>query len=142
MTLTIEITKPTFKKLEAEWYGYHHTLTEIARLRENIMNPHQEQDENIGGGKANTVGSPTERIATRLTTSKQLNYLTEIVDAIERVYNALPNDYQKLVRLRYWNKNKNVTWDNIASELHVSERQSRRWRTEIIQATAELLGWR
>lgn len=143
MTTAIKPTKITFKKTEAEWYNYHNTLKEIARLREEIMNPFKEfKDENVGGGRSNLPGSPTERIATRLTTHKQLNYLVEIVEAIENVYNALPDDYKKLVRLKYWNKKKQLTWDGIALELNVSKRQAMRWRDDIILATVEVLGWR
>lgn len=141
----IKTTKITFKKTEAEWYNYHYTLQEIARLREEIMNPfNDEPDENIGGGtnSVRTPGDPTGRMATRLTTSKQLNYLTEIVDAIEHVYNALPDNYKKLVRLRYWSKHSQLTWDGVALELNISKRQAQRWRNEIIQATVEVLGWR
>ena len=143
MTTTIKPTKLAFKKAEAEWYNYHNTLKEIANLREEIMNPFKEfKDENVGGGRSNLPGSPTERIATRLTTHKQLNYLVEIVEAIENVYNALPNEYKKLVRLKYWNKKKQLTWDGIALELNVSKRQAMRWRDDIILATVEVLGWR
>lgn len=142
MNATIKPTKITFKKCEAEWYNYHNTLKEIAKLREEIINPFQEENINLGGSKPNIPDKPTERIATRLTTHKQLNYLTEVTEAIERVYNALPDDYKKLVRLKYWNKNERLTWQGIADKLNVSERQARRWRDEIIMATIELLGWR
>src|SRR5690606_1162998 len=142
MTTTIKPTKLAFKKAEAEWYNYHNTLKEIAKLREEIMNPFKEEpDENVGGGKSNLPGSPTERNAVRLTTSKQLNYLNEVVDAIEQVYNASPDDYKRLIRVRYWSGRK-LTWDIIADELHVHRTTAMRWRDEIIQATIELLGWR
>jgi RinA family phage transcriptional activator len=142
MINAIKPTRLTIKKIEAEWFNYHNTLKEIARLRESIMHPFQDEDENIGGGQSNIPGSPTESIATRLTTQKQLIFLSEIVDAIERVYNAIPDNYKKLARLRYWNKNNELNWDGIALELHVSKRQAIRWRDEIMQATLEILGWR
>lgn len=142
MKNAIKPTTLTIRKIEAEWFNYHNTLKEIARLRESIMHPFQEEDENVGGGQSNIPGAPTERIATRLTTQKQLNYLTEIIEAVEQVYNALPDNYKELARLRYWNKNNELNWDGIALELNVSKRQAIRWRDEIMQATLELLGWR
>lgn len=145
MTNAIKPTKITIKKIESEWYNYFNTLNEITRLREEITNPFDEEpDENFGGGvnSVRSVSDPTSKMATRLMTSKQLAYLTEVIEAIDQVYNALPDNYKKLVRLKYWNKNNELMWDGIALELSVSKRQAQRWRNEIVQATLELLGWR
>ncbi|ENH96898.1 transcriptional activator [Gracilibacillus halophilus YIM-C55.5] len=93
---------------------------------------------------ANSVwqpGDPTGQIVTRLSTNKQLKYLTEITDVIGQVYDALPEDYQKMTELRYWSKQK-YTCDLIAMKIGISERQARRWRNEIVKITAEQLGWR
>jgi len=140
--MAVKTKKITFKKTESEWYNYHETLKEIARLREEIMNPTQLEDHNIGGEKVFSNSSPTENIAVRLTTSKQLSYLTEVVEAIDKVYNALPDEYKQLVRKRYWSKNRELNWDGVALECNVSKRQAMRWRDEIINATVEVLGWR
>ncbi|WP_363549581.1 transcriptional regulator [Caldifermentibacillus hisashii] len=143
MNVAAKPRKTTFKHVEAEWYNYYHTLNEINRLREEITFPFREvDDENTGGGKSNLPGNPTERIATRLATNKKLEYLNEIAEAIEKVYNALPDDYKKLVRLKYWNRSNKLTWEMIANELHVSKRQAMRWRDDIVFATIEVLGWR
>ncbi|SEQ23121.1 phage transcriptional activator, RinA family [Virgibacillus subterraneus] len=143
---TLKPKKITFKHAESEWYNYHHTLKEIAKLREGIKYPFDEDPEDPtivkGANSVRTPGNPTQRIATRLTTSKQLTYLTEVAEAVEQVYNALPDDYKKLVQLRYWSKSKDLTWDSLALELNVSRRQAIYWRKEIIQATVEVLGWR
>lgn len=142
MSVSIKATKLTFKQTEAEWYQYHNTLREIALLREEIMNPYMEEEPNHEGGRSNIPGDPTGKMATRLTTHKQLKYLNEVVEAIDRVYEALPDNYKKLVRLRYWNKNNELDWDGVALKCHVSKRQAMRWRDEVIYATIELLGWR
>ncbi|MBP3037967.1 transcriptional regulator [Bacillaceae bacterium Marseille-Q3522] len=143
--LKTKIKKTTFKHVEAEWYNYHHTLKEIASLREQIMNPFEEDYEDInivkGANSVRRPGDPTERIATRLMTHRQLEYLTKITNAIKQVYEALPDDYQKLVRIRYWGK-RSLTWDAIALEVKVSRRQAIYWRDEIVHATVNVLGWR
>jgi len=144
MSTIIKPTKLAFKKAEAEWHNYHNTLKEIERLREEIMNPYKpSEDVNIikGANSVKRPGDPTGITATRLTTHKQLNYLTEVVKAIENVYGTLSDEYRKLVKLRYWN-NRKLTWDVIADELHVNRTTAMRWRDEIIIATIELLGWR
>src|SRR5690625_6811983 len=88
MTNAIKPTKITIKKVESEWYNYFNTLNEITRLREEITNPFDEEPDNNTGGGVNSVrniSDPTAKMATRLMTSKQLAYLTEIVEAIDQV---------------------------------------------------------
>ncbi|GLY11394.1 hypothetical protein [Bacillus badius] len=138
----IKLTKPTFKHIEAEWFAYHDTVTEIKRIREHIMFCTDNEDENVGGGRSSLPSAPTETIAIRLTMNKKLKYLEEIAEAIEKVFNALPDDYKKLVRLRYWSAKKDYTWDGLAKKLNVGRRTAIRWRDEIMQATGEVLGWR
>ncbi|UOQ93402.1 transcriptional regulator [Halobacillus shinanisalinarum] len=146
MSYTIKPKKITFKKTEYEWFNYHETLREISRLREQIETPFDEDPDDPtivkGANSARNPGDPTGRIVTRLSTNKQLQYLTEVVDAIDRVYNALPDSHKKLVKLRYWSKGKDLKWDGIAKELNVSRRQAFNWRDEIVQTTMEVLGWR
>lgn len=135
-----EISKATFKHIEAEWYKYPQTVKEIQRLRYNIIQS-STVDENVGGGRSGMISKPTEIAATRLTTHKQLDYLEDIVYAIETVYNLSNDQYKRLVQIRYWNK-RNLNWDQIAGELGYSRGHAIRIRNHMITDTAELLGWR
>ncbi|KYG28163.1 DUF722 domain-containing protein [Alkalihalobacillus trypoxylicola] len=143
--MAIKTRKPTFKHIEAEWSNYHETLKEIANLRQEIINPFDEEinDPTViaGTNSVRCVGHPTEQIAVRLSANKRLDYLESMATTIEQVYNALPDNYKELIRLRYWRKEK-LKWDGVAMKLYISERQARRWRNDIMQATAEQLGWR
>ena len=137
-----KLKKPAFKHIESELFSYRDTLREINNLRKNIMFCKENDDENIGGGRSSITSAPTERIATRLATHKMLLRLEEIANAIEKVYTGLPEDYQKLVRLKYWTRPQTLTWDGIAMELHVSRRTAFKMRDEIVYTIAEVLGWR
>lgn len=141
----IKITKPTFKKTEAEWFNYYKTVKEIKLLEEAIMYPFEEEPDDPavvkGANSVRDVGSPTEITALRLTRHKQLNYLREIASAIESVYNELPKEKKRLVQVRYWS-NRNLTWDGIADEMNYGRRTVIRWRNAIISTTIEVLGWR
>ncbi|HLR16207.1 MAG TPA: transcriptional regulator [Bacillota bacterium] len=141
----ISITKPTFKKTEAEWFNYHRTIREIKLLEDAIMHPYDEEQNDPavvkGATSVRDVGSPTEITALRLTRHKQLNYLREIASAIETVYNELPADHKRLVHVRYWAR-ESYKWDEIAKKCNVSRRQAFNWRDAIIHATIEVLGWR
>ncbi|MDF1507634.1 transcriptional regulator [Robertmurraya sp. DFI.2.37] len=142
MTTAVKLKKATFKHIESELYSYHDTLREIEELRKNIMFTRENDDENIGGGRSSFVSSPTERTATRLVTHKKLNRLEEVANAIQKVYTGLPEDYQKLVRLKYWTRPQLKTWEGIAKEIPVSRRTAFNMRDEIINLIGEVLGWR
>jgi RinA family phage transcriptional activator len=137
-----KLKKPAFKYIESEWYNYHKTQARIIRLREEIMHPHSEEGLNTAPGynSARMPGDPTGQLAIRLTTHQKLEHLSQVTDAIRKVYESSPRDYQDLVKLRYWS-GRNLTWDEIAEELHVSRRQAIYWRDALVQATADLIGF-
>lgn len=137
-----KLKKATFKHIESELYSYHDTLREINHLRKDIMFCNENDDENVGGGRNNLPSSPTERIATRLATNKRLTRLEEVASAIEKVYTGLPDDYQRLVKLKYWTRPQTLTWEGIADKIPVSRRTAFNMRDEIIHTVAEVLGWR
>jgi RinA family phage transcriptional activator len=142
MTTASKLKKATFKHIESELYSYHDTLKEINNLRKDIMFCNENDDENIGGGRNNLPSSPTERIATRLATHKRLIQLEEVTNAVYKVYTGLPEDYQKLVRLKYWTRPQTLTWEGIAESLHVNRATAMRWRDTVVCAISETMGWR
>jgi len=137
-----KIKKATFKHIEAELHSYRDTLREIDQLRKDIMFCSEHTDENVGGGRSNLPSSPTERIGTTLVTHRRLQQLETIANAIQLVYDRVPDDHKKLIQLKYWTKPQRYTWDGIAEKLHISKRQAMRWRDEIVYTIAEVLGWR
>jgi RinA family phage transcriptional activator len=133
--------KAAFAHVEAELYMYHETLKEIERIREDILYG-KEIDENVGGGRGNLPSSPTERKTIAIVTHRRLQQLEQIADAIKTVYESLPEEKKRLIQLKYWTKPQRYTWEGIAEQLHISERQARRWRNEIVYAIMDFLGWR
>lgn len=142
MTTAIKLKKATFKHIESELYSYHETLKEIQSLRQNIMFTKENNDENVGGGRSSLPYSPTEATATRLATHKKLTQLEEVANAVQKVYTGIPETHRKLLEMKYWKRPQIYTWDGIADKLFISKRQAMRWRDEIVQTTAEILGWR
>jgi RinA family phage transcriptional activator len=107
-----------------------------------IIFTRQNEDENVGGGRSSTPSSPTERIGTMLATNKKLEQLEKIANAIEKVYTGLPEEYQKLVRLKYWTRPQLKSWEGIAEDLNVNRATAFRWRDQVVTTVAEVLGWR
>jgi RinA family phage transcriptional activator len=145
--MTVTATKKgVFNRVEAILYCYPQMKKEIQMIRESIMFDKEEIDENVGGGRPSLPGKPTERIATRLAMDKDLEQLERIVQAVEEVYNSLPDEYRRLIQLRYWTSRQyrweqKMTWEKIANELHVGRTTAFRMREEIIEAIAKRLEW-
>lgn len=141
MSAQVKIKKGTFQHIESELFAYHETRQEIVRLKNEILYG-KSYFENTGGGRSNLPGDPTGRTATLLTTHRELENLQRIVDAIESVYESLPEDKQRLVQLKYWSKPQTRTWDGIAMEMSTHRVTLIRWRNDIVKAIALKLGWR
>ncbi|WP_096224884.1 transcriptional regulator [Geobacillus sp. FJAT-46040] len=136
-----KLHKNVVRYVEHNLYYYHEYIREIQRLRNDILYGVKiTTDENIGGGRSNLPSSPTERRTIELLTHRRLDTLERVTDAIKTVYEALPEEKKKLVRLKYWTRPQRYTWDGIAEQLHVSRITCLRWRAEIVYAIAEMLG--
>ena len=136
-----KLHKNVVRYVEHNLYYYHEYIREIQRLRNDILYGVKiTTDENVGGGRSNLPSSPTERRTIELLTNRRLDTLERVTGAIKTVYEALPEEKKKLVRLKYWTRPQKYTWDGIAEQLHVSRITCLRWRDEIVYAIAELLG--
>lgn len=144
-TATVKIQKDAFRHVEAELYAYPYRKKEIARLREEILAPFDEDpsDPTIVKGK-NSVrqpGDPTGKTAVRLASHSKLLHMERVSDAIEEVYNQLPEEKRELIRVKYWTHPQRLTTIGICEKLGISERTYRRWRAQILSEIAEILGW-
>ena len=137
----VKLKNGAFKHIESELRHYHETLREIALLREEILYGQAEQDDNIGGGKSNLPGNPTERKGIALVSNRRLENLERVVQVIQYIYTALPDEKKELIRLKYWDRPQTLTWDGIALRLNVSKRTAVYWRDEIVHTIADFLGW-
>lgn len=138
----IKLHKGSFQHVESELYAWPDTKREIIRLRAEIITGAGREDENVGGSRSSVPGDPTGRTAVLLTSNRLLEQLERVHDAIEAVYNSLPHDKQRLIRLRYWTRSRRLTWDGIAEQLHIGRRTAIRWRDETVREIAQRIGWR
>lgn len=137
----MSISKGAFKHVESELFAYPYRKREISRLREEILVPYQPTDENIGGGKSNIPGDPTGKKAIALAANAKLYSLERISDAIEEVYNRLPQVKQEFIRVKYWTPPQRLTTIGICEKLGISNRTFSRWRGQFVTEVAEILGW-
>lgn len=79
-------------------------------------------------------------MATRLLTNKMLRNLEEMVEAVEYVYNRLSDDRKKVIQLKYWNKDRNLKMEQIASECHMHRSTVSSIRRNFVKAVAMHVG--
>src|SRR5690554_4637764 len=140
MAVETKLKTGTFKHIESELYHYHETKKEIERLKNHILHASPAPNR-TGGSRSNTPSDPTGKTGTLLVTHRKIEQYERIVNVIDVVYNGLPEEKKKLIRLKYWTKPQKLTWDGIAEKIPVSKRQAIRWRNEIVYAIADMLGW-
>lgn len=135
-----KIRDGVFKHVEAELYSYWDSIKELKRLREEII--YSTSSVEGDGGKSNLPSDPTGRKVTALLMHRRIQQLEQITEAIRTVYDQLPPEKQRLVQLKYWTSPQILTWEGIAQKVHISRRTALYWRSEIVNAIAEQLGWR
>lgn len=64
-----------------------------------------------------------------------------IVDGITKVYSTLDNDLRTIVDMRYWYKNFQSDWAEIADELFMKVGRAKRKRDCLMKMFSDAIGW-
>ncbi|HFJ5365840.1 TPA: transcriptional regulator, partial [Staphylococcus aureus] len=100
----MSLRKSTQRYLESELSNYNYFDKDIARVRDEVLNPWSQQDTNIGGDRVQSNVSVTEIKAIRVVNDRRLSQLARMKSAIEVVYNHSTTETQKLMELYYFKK--------------------------------------
>ena len=130
----------TFKFIEQTLIDFNDIDKHIDKRIEAIKYPVVHTDENIGGGKSNTVSSPTERLAITLADDLMLSNLRNIKQNVEVVLDSLEPEARKVIDLYYICQPRKYTWVGVAQECDYSESQCRRIRNAVFEEIAKKLG--
>ena len=125
--------------IEAELRDYPRTKAELEELRDNLLNESPAPPDGMPRGSGET-SDPTLKMATRLMTDKRIRQLQLTIDAVEYVITELDPERLKMIKLKYWQRPRQLTDAGIAMELHVTERTIRRWCLKICRAIACEMG--
>ena len=128
-------------KLIEEYWTEIDDYRKQLKFREWELTDNPITDTNIGGGKSNIVGNPTERKAILLAEDERYQNYKRIINAIESTYANLDSDLKTIVDMRYWDKENAYEWDDIAAVLVMSRNKVLRKRNLLVDKTAEKLGW-
>lgn len=126
-------------------FDYYDTLKRIELKQEEILHPFNEfPDENTGAGSNSvmTISDPTAKTGSILAEEKELKRMREIVRAIHKVYHRLIDEKKEVIKLYYWDRPGELTWDGVAQETGTSRATALRWRKGFILKVARELGER
>ena len=131
----------TFKYIEQLLRDYPDMGAYIAKREEELIYPcEMELDQNIGGGRSSFISKPTERMAITIIEDKRLRELARCKQAIDKLIDEVDPITAGVIQMFYFAKPRLKTWDGIALDSGLSERQCRRFRDRFFNLVAEELG--
>ncbi|MCY1587594.1 transcriptional regulator [Staphylococcus pettenkoferi] len=134
------LRKSTQRYLESELSNYRHIDKDIQRVREEVLNPWQPTDTNIGGDRVHSNVSVTEIKATRVVNDRRLSQLARMKSAIDIVYRTSSKESQQLMDIYYFKKPRTLNLTGVAQEICVSKSTAYELRREILTKLADELG--
>ena len=131
------LATPVYKYLEAEIRDYHRSKIEIEQIRRDVAESNHKETNK--GGKALSVGNPTERKGLKLATDQRLERLVRMVSAITTVFDSLSPERQELVKMKYWGRlyTDEGIWENIG----IDRATFYRWKRDFVFRVAIKLGY-
>ncbi|MCE5049705.1 transcriptional regulator [Staphylococcus haemolyticus] len=126
--------------LESELSNYKYIDKDIARVREEVLNPWHPTDTNIGGEHVHSNISVTEIKATRVVNDRRLSQLARMKSAIEVVYHSSTPEVQKLMELYYFKKPRTLNLTGVAQEICISKSTAYDLRKDLLTRLADELG--
>lgn len=123
--------------------NYQNTKQEIKDLREALLVPFQEADENIGGGKSNLANDGSDRLIKMMTMShEQIKFRVKILKTIDSVLEQSDDQAQKIIALRYFG-DEEWSWAKVANhdDIHYSVDTCKRIERKIVERIALMIGF-
>ena len=131
----------TFKYIEQLLRDYPEMDNYIKQREEELIFPDELAiDQNIGGGRSSFISKPTERMAITITEDKRLQMLIRYKRAIDKLIDEVDPITVGVVQMFYFQKPRLRTWEGIAIDSGLSERQCRRFRDKFFVMMADELG--
>lgn len=134
------LSKHDLCKLE-EYWSNHTANKKLLQYREWELTAKSNHDENTGGGRSG-VSNPTEQLASKLLNDLMYQNLKTIITSVERLYEHSDAEVKTIINMRYWDTERNCyEWEDIADKLFISRSKVLRMRNNLLDDTADMIGW-
>lgn len=135
----ITIDNKTRQYVRSRLYKYNEYKKDIQEIRQSIMTPWKESDENIGGGRSSLPVFEVEEKAFKLISNEQLAFRTKFLYVVDTLLAKCNDEVQKIIEMKYFAHESN-SWVKIASEVGYSEDGCRKIERKFIDSVAEKIG--
>ncbi|MCI9682069.1 MAG: hypothetical protein HFI26_11875 [Lachnospiraceae bacterium] len=86
-------------------------------------------------------GNPTEKAVMKIMDTPRMRRLYREIQAVEAVYNQLPADHQKVIRVRFWSdRERKISYLRMAESVNYKEAQMRRISGKFVRDVGKRLG--
>lgn len=137
-----EIPQHVFRRVERALYDYpvhRATLQSYPVDRSDVLLRYREWPPSEGHAEGKVSDRTGESIIRLDALEEQRAYAKLMVSMIDSVYEILSDEQQKLVKLKYWSRDR-MTNEQIAAYMNMSRWRWYRMRDEIIRAFALRMG--
>lgn len=134
-----ELNRGDLEWLEDKFERYKQLDKEIAIRKEELKI--KETDENIGGGKSNTVSSPVENQVVKEQSDPYISTRLEWKKGIEETYSESSEEVKGIIHDKYWGDKSYLSWTAIGEEKYISKTQVYRLRYDVLERFAKKIGY-
>ncbi|MDT6951846.1 transcriptional regulator [Companilactobacillus alimentarius] len=101
-------------RVEAILRDYPDLETYIKNRKRELMIPHREIDENVGGGKSSKISKPQEQMIITIDADRRLKTLEREKSAIEKCFFESDADTQNIIKELYFKKYREYTVEGLS----------------------------
>lgn len=114
---------------------------DIDDLRESIMNPHIETDENQGGGRSSFSVFESDKVI-KIVSHEQIQFRSKAIKVIESVLSKSTDNAQMIIELKYF-REEPLSWVAISQYdgVNYEEDNCRKIERKLVDEIAKKLGW-
>lgn len=139
--IDVKLSKHDIQKLEDYWKNLDEYKTRLRHRERDLLEGWTETDINTGGGKGSHISDQTGNKAVVLADDLLYQTLKRIVNTIETMYQELDHDEKIIVDMKYLAKRESYEWRHIGDALNMSVQRVLRKRNNLIDETAQRLGY-
>lgn len=133
-----KLSTSTLKYLEDQFEKYE-DINQIIASRKVLLDINRQEDENIGGGRPNTISRPTENTVIKYDEDRVIKFHRELKHDIETCYNNMTPEQQEICQHKFWSGDF-YSWNDLADKLHYSSKTMYNKRYKILERLAKQKG--